>query len=373
MENLSQQTLDIGVLPADLMRAYRERLEGELGFIGKSRQMRQIKDAISNYAAQTRAVTIVGPEGNGRRTVAKAIHMANSDWWRSFVEADLSGVDEKNAMRFLFGHQEEHIFSSSEFKPGLISMASNSTLCLKNFDRYSKVLQKELCDAYTSRQFRAIYEKEPRPLLCRFIFTVQNAPVELKKLGYIEEDASAMLSEKVISIPPLSSRKDDIVPLAEKFVRDCCAQFGLPLKRLSKEAERWLKKAPWNRNVNQLKKSIYFACFNTDDGLLFPKHFALAHDGNMDGYQEKQLEEVSVQSIVEAKLKSFLGRLGEFEATHLHEAIMGRVEEPLLKLVMEYAKGNQIRASRMLGINRNTLRAKLNKYEIKPVRGNEED
>jgi DNA-binding protein Fis len=104
---------------------------------------------------------------------------------------------------------------------------------------------------------------------------------------------------------------------------------------------------------------------NTYDQMFYPHHFALAHEHNLKDYQQKQLEELSLQGLVETKLESFLSRLGKYEATHLYEAIMDRVEEPLLKLVLNYASGNQIKASRVLGINRNTLRAKINKYGIK--------
>lgn len=365
MENRQEYVPSTGVMPADLLKSYRERLERDLGFVGKSRQMKGIRAMLSDYSASDKAITIAGPFGVGRRTLAKVIHLGSSDWWRPFIEADLTGIDDENSLKFLLGYREGHLFSASEFMPGLISQASRSTLCLRNFDRYPGEVQKRLCSVYMDRHFQPLSTKETRPLECRLIFTVQNTPTELKKRGHIEDGVYKMLSEKVITIPPLGKRRDDIIPLAEKFIRDCCGQFGLPLKRISKEAEKWLKKAPWNRNVNQLKKSVFSACFNTGDGLLHPSNFALAHDGNIEVYQQKQLEELSIQSLVEQKLESFLGRLGEFEATHLHEAIMDRVEEPLLRLVMSYAKGNQIRASRMLGINRNTLRAKLNKYNIK--------
>ena len=190
-------------------------------------------------------------------------------------------------------------------------------------------------------------------------------PQELFKRGVLMDEIHNMLSLHMLEIPSLSKRREDILPLTESFILKCCLEFKMPNKVLTKETEKWLKKAPWNYNVYQLKKSVYFACINTDDKHLKPEHFALAHDYNIEGYMEKQLEELSLQSIIEMKLESFLSRLGRFEATHLYEAIMSRVEEPLLKLVMKYARGNQLKASSILGINRNTLRTKLRKYKIK--------
>lgn len=353
------------VVPADLMKSYRENLERELGLVGKSRDLKQIKASLRDYANSTRTLTIAGPSSTGRKTIARAVHLSGPDWWRPFIEADLTGIDDEYSLKFIFGHREGHIFSSSEFKPGLVTLASSSTLCLSNFDNYSKAVQREIFNSYVDRKFKPVAGVDTKPLDCRIVFTVGGKPAELKKSGRVDEEVCGMLSEKIVGIPPLSKRRDDIVPLAEKFVNDCSKEFGTPPKKLSKEAERWLKKAPWNQNINQLKKSVYSACLNTSDNLLYPNHFALAHDGNLESYQEKQLEELSIQSLIEMKLESFLGRLGKFEASHVYEAIMNRVEEPLLRMVLDYAKGNQIRASRMLGINRNTLRTKLNKYKIK--------
>jgi two-component system nitrogen regulation response regulator GlnG len=359
------------ILPAELMKSYRDNLGREIEFLGKSRQLRYIKGLINEYALDKGPMSIAGPVGTGRMTLAKAIHFSGSDWWRPFVDVDLTGFDDETALRVLFGHKEGHLFSAVEVKPGLVDVAANSTLCLRNFDAYSKNVQNVIHKLYRTRQFTPFASNDVCKISCRFIFTVRNLPEELVKIGYIEEEVCKLLNEKVVNLPPLSKRRDDIVPLAEKFIHECCIEFVLPQKSLSKEAERWLKKAPWNGNAMQLKKSIYFSCVNTRDVILYPNHFALAHDGNMDEYQDKQLDELSLQALIEMKLESFLGRLGSFEASHLYEAIMGRVEEPLLKLVMNYVKGNQIKASRILGINRNTLRTKLRKYGIKVVKGDE--
>lgn len=355
-------------VPSALMTNFRERLEGDLTFIGKSRHLKQVLSAIPELTAEKKPITIVGPLGAGRATLAKAIHLGSSSWWRPFVETDLTGLEDEEALKNLVGYGEGHLFSSPEIKPGFFHRASNSTIILKNFDRYSKDIQNQICQVYLNKRYSPISTKEEVELDCRFVFTVGSSPEDLSRIGFLSDEVCSMVSQRTLSIPSLSKRKDDILPLAYKFIKECSLEFGLREKKLSKEAERWIKKAPLKDNANQLKRGVYFACLNTDDDTLYPEHFALAHDGNMDGYQDKQLDELSIQSIIELKLESFLGRLGKFEAKHLYEAIIDRVEEPLLRLVMKYAGGNQINASRILGINRNTLRTKLRKHNIKVSR-----
>lgn len=369
MENGLIREFGTKTIPAELMKSYRDVLNRGLDFVGKSKQLKDIRSEISRYSAGRGEITIVGPNGAGRKTLARAIHFESSDWWRPFVEADLAGMDEDVASRLLFGHKEGHIFSPDEVTPGLVNKAQQSMLCFKNFDTYSKGVQDAICRLHRSRKYHPFSGGEAVSLDCRIIFTIRNEPADLKKAGYISDDVFTMLSENVVVLPPLSKRKDDVLPLVEKFIRDCCIEFGLPFRKLSKDAEKYLKKAPWNSNVTQLKKAVYFACVNTADAVLSPAHFALAHDGNIEAFQEKQLGELSLQELIEAKLEVFLGKLGKFEATNLYEAIIGRVEEPLLRLVMNYAKGNQIKASRILGINRNTLRSMLARHDIKIARG----
>jgi two-component system nitrogen regulation response regulator GlnG len=358
-----------GVIPSGLMRSYREQLESDLELVFESRQMKQIVDILPQYASEKVPVTVEGPVGAGKGAIARAIHLASPDWWRPFVEVDCSGMDDEVARRYLFGYEEPHLFSFKEIRQGIIAKASQTTLCIKNFDRYSRAAQAEFCDLVKNRGFRSAGGREEKLSNCRVVVTVQKSPDELKKGGYIDEDGRQLISRRVISVPPLSKRKEDIVPIAVKFIGQCCGEFGMPAKRLAKDAERWLRKAPWQKNALQMKKIVYMACLNTGGQILHPEDFALAHDGNLESYQEKQLDELSIQTIIEAKLSSFLGRLGSFEAKHLYDAIIERVEEPLLRLVMDYSRGNQLRASSILGINRNTLRAKLNKHKIKARRG----
>jgi len=345
----------------EILKTYKNSISEHIDFIGKSRQLKHLQTQVEEYGQDRLPVTIVGPVGSGRNTLAKSVHFSSSDWWRTFHEIELSGKDYETAVNILFGYTEEHIFAAPEYIPGLFTEAKLSTLCFRNFDKYSKNTQKTIYETHSSGEYKDV----------RFIFTMASDPDDLNELEYIDDNIYNMITGRVITIPSLSKRKDDVIPLAEKFIRDCASEFGIKPKKLSKEAERWLRRAPWNANITQLKRVVYYACFNTEDKILYPHHFALAHDRNVESYQEKQLEEVSIQGLVEKKLESFLARLGRFEANHLHEAIISRVEEPLIRLIMNKTNGNQIKASRMLGINRNTLRTKLNKYKIKIERKGE--
>jgi DNA-binding protein Fis len=87
-------------------------------------------------------------------------------------------------------------------------------------------------------------------------------------------------------------------------------------------------------------------------------------DGNWHPHQKEHLEQIALEEIVEKKLSQFMHRLGKFDVENLHGVIIERVERPLIKLAMKKAGNNQLRAAKILGINRNTLRSKLQKLDL---------
>lgn len=357
MENLE-------TIPKELLKSFREKLERDFHFVASSRQMKNVKSALEDHVSGKKLISIFGPEGSGRATTARALHIASADWWRTFVEVDVSNMNELDAEKKIFGFKEEHFFTGKEVRAGVVANAELSTICFKNVDKYPKNILDKVLSSAMSGKYQPVGFDEQFNLNARVIFTTERSPEELKKRGLISDEFVKAVERSTIEITELAKRRDDIMPLAEKFVHDCVYHFGLKPKKISKEAEKWLKKAPWRKNAVQLKKAVYSACLQSKGEMLEPRNFALAHDENIEGYKEQQLEELALDSLIEMKLETFFHRLGKFEATHLYDAIMDRVEEPFLKLVMQYSNGNQIRASEMLGINRNTLRTKLKKYEI---------
>jgi two-component system nitrogen regulation response regulator GlnG len=125
-----------------------------------------------------------------------------------------------------------------------------------------------------------------------------------------------------------------------------------------------IKKYRWPGNVAELQTMTLSAVLNFGGKEIDAPHLQMRMDGNWRPHTEEHLEELALEDIVERKLKQFMVRLERYDAENLHAAIMERVERPLIKLVMERSKNNQLKASRILGINRNTLRTKLKKLDI---------
>jgi two-component system nitrogen regulation response regulator GlnG len=153
---------------------------------------------------------------------------------------------------------------------------------------------------------------------------------------------------------PLKERRDDIIPLALHFMKLAEDQLGTSAKMLSKEAEEYIRNCEWPGNERELETAIKRACILSDDTRLFAEDFDL-----------KQRSARSIGKFVETRLKGFMRNIKRFESFNLYQMVIPEVERALILMVMKETQGNQIKAAKLLGINRNTLRSKIRKLGIK--------
>ena len=152
----------------------------------------------------------------------------------------------------------------------------------------------------------------------------------------------------------LKDRKEEIVPLARGFIKLAEEQVGTGPKELSREVEDYLLSCEWPGNEKELELAVKRACILSDGPFLQTEDFELKH---------RQAK--SVGRFVEARLKGFMRNIKQFESFNLYGMVMPEVEKSLIEMVLRETKGNQIRASKILGINRNTLRSKIKKLGIR--------
>ena len=153
---------------------------------------------------------------------------------------------------------------------------------------------------------------------------------------------------------PLKDRKEDILLLASKFINLSEEQLGTSPKILSKEAEEYILKHEWPGDEGELEIAIKRACILSGDPQLFVEDFDI-----------KQRSARSIGKFVETRLKGFMRNIKRFESFNLYQMVIPEVERALIMMVMNETQGNQIKASKLLGINRNTLRSKIKRLGIK--------
>jgi DNA-binding NtrC family response regulator len=153
---------------------------------------------------------------------------------------------------------------------------------------------------------------------------------------------------------PLKDHKKNIIPRALHYMKVSEEQLGTSAKVLSKEAEEYIRNHEWSGDEHELEIAIKRACILSDDAQLFAEDFDL-----------KQRSARSIGKFVETRLKGFMQNIKRFESFNLYQMVIPEVERALILMVMKETQGNQIKAAKLLGINRNTLRSKIRKLGIK--------
>jgi len=153
---------------------------------------------------------------------------------------------------------------------------------------------------------------------------------------------------------PLKDRKDEIIPLARGAIKAAHEQMGTAMKELAREAEEFLLAYEWSGNEQDLETAVKRACILSDGPQLEVEDFDLEH---------RQAR--SVGKFIESRLRGFMRNIKRFESFNLYDMVIPEVEKALIIMVLKETGGNQIKASMLLGINRNTLRSKIRKLGIK--------
>jgi DNA-binding NtrC family response regulator len=168
------------------------------------------------------------------------------------------------------------------------------------------------------------------------------------------KDLYTILNSVPLRVPSLRERKEDILPIAEYFLEKTVAKFGTGAKELSKEAEDFLLKYDWPGDVCELDEMIKKAVLLTSAEMIERKDLVL---GNVNC--------CSIKDFLEEKLKRYLKEMTQLNNCNLYSTVLSEVERSLISIVLKETGGNQLKAAKTLGINRNTLRTKIKEYQIR--------
>ncbi|MCX8033899.1 MAG: hypothetical protein N3A00_01105 [Thermodesulfovibrio sp.] len=156
-----------------------------------------------------------------------------------------------------------------------------------------------------------------------------------------------------IYLPPLNARKQDIVPIANMLLQEISVFLNLPVKELSKEAKEAITEYSWSHNFYQLKHCLTKACINS-------KHKKLSAKDIFGEFDDK----FSIKNFLESKIGNYLSDFCRIENSNLYDTVVQEVEKALFSLVLAETGNNQLKAAKILGINRNTLSKKLKNYNL---------
>jgi two-component system nitrogen regulation response regulator GlnG len=262
----------------------------------------------------------------------------------------------------LFGSEKGAYTGADRTRPGRFEQADGGTLFLDEIGDMPLALQVKLLRVLEEGVIQRVGGREGRHVNVRLLAaTHQNLQQKIESKAF-REDLYYRLNVIPVQIPPLRDRRDDIPELASFMLNEAAEELSLEPPILLDEAIKLLSTYDWPGNVRELKNVMRRLAVLTPGAAITLSDVALAL-GNRDNTES---EEERLSQAVTRCMKNYLDRLGYGDAVNLYKALLDEVEPPLLMLVMDRCRGNQIKASQMLGLNRNTVRKLLKQYNIDP-------
>ncbi len=337
--------------PADAVRARaqaRALRDESLPLIGRSPPMQDVYRTLARLVDTSLNVMITGEIGTGKGLAARALHDLGSKRDTPFVTAQLGGLSGQRVDEELLGHGD---------RPGRLVEADGGVLFLDEVGDLSLDAQARLMRIVDSAE-RPAHPVTGRRLDVRILASSRSDLRELARQGRFRDDLLLRLNVAIMHLPPLRDRLDDLPDLARAFLfrahRD-----GAPVKTLDESALQRLARHSWPGNVRELENLMRrLAALYTEDFLterLIDRE--LQDESAMPSVVEPAH---TVEDLVEQTLSSQFNASGaDLPPAGLYDRTLESIERPLIRLTLRATRGNQIKAAEVLGINRNTLRKKI--------------
>ncbi len=321
-----------------LRRLVEFSLPGDVEIVAESPAMREVVALAAKVAPTDATVLITGESGTGKEVVAQLIHRLSSRSDGPFVKINCAAIPEGLLESELFGHEKGAFTGASRSKPGLFEEAHGGTVFLDEIGEMPLPLQAKLLRVLQDRRVRRVGGVKEVEVDVRVVAATNRDLKGMMEEGLFREDLFWRLNVFSIHIPPLRERREDVVRLAEMFLRRFSRKYGKRVRGFTREALEFLLTHPFPGNVRELENMIERATI-------------LAH-GDVVGKAE--LLPQGEEGV------SFYQRLSTLP---LQEAVAA-LEKRRIEYALRLSGGNRSRAAAMLGISERVLRYKLKKYSL---------
>jgi DNA-binding NtrC family response regulator len=318
---------------------------GEL--IGRSPKMQDVFSIIGKVSAGPyTSVLITGESGTGKELVAKAIHDQSPNAKRPFVAVSCTALQETLLESELFGHERGAFTDAREAKEGLFELADGGTIFLDEIGDMDLKIQAKVLRALESKEIRRVGGTKTIKVNVRAVAATNRDLQEMVRKGTFREDLYYRLRVVPIQLPPLRERKDDILILAEHFLRELNTRFGKSASGFSAEAADAMVNYPWPGNIRELRNVLERVVLLEDAKEVELKHLP---------------PEISSRARDGAAVPASAGQ--SFKAAK--DAVLDRFERKFLADLLAKFGGNVTQAASAGGLERGSFQRLMRKYAIK--------
>ena len=321
--------------------------------IGQSASMQSVYKAIGRVASQDVAVLILGESGTGKELVARAIYQHSRRSKAPLLAINCAAIPETLLESELFGHEKGSFTGADRRRIGKFEQASGGTLFLDEVGDMSFATQSKLLRLLQEQRFERVGGNETIRTDVRIIAATNHDLAALAATGRFREDLFYRLNVFVVRVPPLRDRMDDLPLLVDHFVERTSRELRKNVRSLSAESMQMLTRHNWPGNVRELESTLKYAMVHATGSVITPD--CLPDVLRMSG----TMAQPNADDPVVLDVGKYSRRLLAANQSNVYHTVLSAVDRVVLGEVLRHTKGNQVEAARLLGVSRNTLRAKL--------------
>lgn len=314
--------------------------------VGESKIMKDVITLAKKVAASdANTILIQGESGTGKSLLARAMHYSSPRASGPFVEVTCTAIQETLIESELFGYEKGAFTDAKATKKGLFEHANGGTIYLDEIGDIRLSVQAKLLRALEEKTFKRVGGLKDIKVNVRIVATTNKKDLEgAVKEGAFRADLYYRLKVFPIYILPLRKRKEDVIPLAMHYLKNFNREFKKNVTGISPEAEKLLMDYPWYGNARELRNIIERVCILEDTDIICPEHLP--------------------SEIVNRSENEYLSEGGLSINLPDEGLILKNVENDLISQALKKVGGNQTKAAKLLGISRDALRYKMQKFHL---------
>lgn len=326
-----------------------------------NKRMLEIYKLIGRVAKSDISILITGETGTGKEVIARMIHNQSNRYNKPFVAINMAAIPKELIESELFGYEKGAYTGANTSKEGKFEMANGGTILLDEISELDYTLQSKLLRIIQEKEFTRVGSNNIIKLDVRILASTNKNLLSLVKDNKFREDLYYRLNVVNIKLPPLRDRKEDIPILVNHFINKYFHLKGESVK-VTEEVLEKLTEYKWPGNIRELENSIIYLLINSNSSNITVNDL----QDNIK-FKENSSDNFSLYNYLYDFAFQYFAKSEHCDSDNnciAYEEYINLVEFPLIKAALQFCKGNKSKAADLLGINRNTLRKKMNKYGI---------
>ncbi len=330
-------------LPDNPTRRQLDRQFALHDIVGQNEALLQVLRSVGQVAPTDASVLIEGESGTGKELIAEALHRNSKRRRGPFVKVNLGGISQSLFESELFGHRKGAFTDAKTDRVGRFELAQGGTIFLDEIGELDLASQVKLLRVLQDRTYEVLGDSKPRQLDIRVVCATNRNLAQLVREGRFREDLFYRINLITVRLPALRERADDIPLLVNHFIQGLRQTYGRPALSVGTRGLHWLRELPLPGNIRELKNLVERAVLISGCDTLGPEEF------------QAHFEKAPVKSAGNEAADA-LPAVGTMTLDEL-EAVM-------IRRSVDFYGGNLSRVARALGLSRQALYRRLEKYEI---------